>query len=447
MIHAEVLLWGSRIGALTLRQDSPGVAVFEYDPVFVSGAQGIEPSPLSMKRRQGLFSFPEESLRTFHGLPGMFVDCLPDKFGTSLLDRWFAENGRNPAEVNIIERLLYMADRAMGALTFRPARNLVEPPEMSVLNLVDLAELANAAVSRDEAIHEALKHSESTQTALDLIRVGTSAGGARAKALIAEDTEGSFYPGHIVYETPHRYWLMKFGGVTDNADRDGSDPPGMTAVEYVYSLIARDAGIRMPDTRLLESGSRRHFLIERFDRIPSENPAVHRTDRLHFSSWCGIAHAHRDWPGAYSYEQLALVCRQLGLPHEDLEQLYRRAVYNIIGVNHDDHTKNFGFLMNRQGQWRLSPAFDLTYACDPTGRWTNTHQTALNGKTSGHNRQDLKAFASHCSLTGRDAEKIISEVLEAFSFWGNLADEYSVPAATVETVTVMQRRVAKELAP
>ncbi len=444
MIHAEVWLWNSRIGVVGMGRDGRRGALFEYDQQFVEGAKGIEPAPLKMPRRSGVYSFERESERTFRGLPGMFVDSLPDKFGTSLLDRWFTEQGRNPADINVVERLLYIADRGMGALTYRPARNLVpleKKAGRTALDLGDLAALADAVLKKNESFHEALSKAESSQAALDLIRVGTSAGGARAKAVVAESPEGVFIPGHTVQEKPYRYWLLKFDGITGNADRDGGDPPGMTLVEYAYSRIARKAGINLPETRLAEDGERRHFLIERFDRINTGE----KTDRLHYASWCGLDHAHRDWPGAYGYEQLALACRRLGLSHEDMEQLFLRAVYNIVGVNHDDHSKNFGFLMDRRGEWRLSPAFDLTYSCDPAGRWTKEHQTALNGKTAGHSMNDLLAFASHCDLTARDARLNIERIRDAFSEWPSLASELDIPRRTADTITLMLGKTAEGL--
>ena len=210
MIHAEVHLWGTRIGAVSLPREGDPAAVFEYDETFISAAKDIEPAPLKMKRRPGLFSFPEDSLRTFHGLPGLLVDSLPDKFGTSLLNRWFAETGKNPESLNIIERLLYMADRGMGALSYQPSRSFIEDSPIHELDMEDLGRLANMVLKRDTKLQLAGRRG---QAALDLIRVGTSAGGARAKALVAEDSLGKFKPGHVIYPDPHRYWLLKFDGV------------------------------------------------------------------------------------------------------------------------------------------------------------------------------------------------------------------------------------------
>ena len=442
MTTAEVLLWGTRIGAVSLPEEDSSAAVFEYDKEFATEAVGIEPAPLMMPRRREIYSFPENSIRTFQGLPGLLVDSLPDKFGTSLLNRWFAETGRNPEDINIVERLLYMADRGMGALSFEPSRNITdEVPHSSGLNIEDLALLANLVLKRDKKQFFSDENSSDSQTALNLIQVGTSAGGARAKALVSEDAHGEFKPGHIIYPEPHRYWLLKFDGIENNSDRDGSDPPGMTTLEYIYSILAERSGINMPACRLLERGNQRHFMIERFDRINRES----RTEKVHYTSWCGMAHAHRDWPGAYAYEQLAMRAHQLKLPYTDMEEIFRRAVYNIVGVNNDDHTKNTGFLMDRRGNWRLSPAFDLVYAYDPAAKWTRGHQSSLNGKTSEHNIEDLKSFASHCDVTGRDAVRIIRTVREAFSGWEKLTADFDVPLSLRETVTAMLNRVNGEL--
>ncbi len=442
MTHAEILLWGTRIGAVSLPREDRPETVFEYDEKFVTGAAGIEPAPLMMPRRRGLYSFAGNSIRTFQGLPGLLADSLPDKFGTSLLNRWFTETGRNPEEINIIERLLYMADRGMGALTFEPSRTITDKKRLSTgLNIDDLAYLANLVLKRDDKRLIPDENSGDSQNALNLIQVGTSAGGARAKALVAEDEQGDFKPGHVVYPEPHRYWLLKFDGIENNSDRGGSDPPGMTTIEYIYSIIAKRSGIDIPECRLLERSNQRHFMIERFDRITGET----RTEKIHYTSWCGMAHAHRDWPGAYAYEQLALTAHELKLPYTDMEEIFRRAVYNIIGVNNDDHTKNTGFLMDRQGNWRLSPAFDMVYACDPAGKWTRGHQSSLNGKTSQHEIKDLKKFAAHCDVSARDALRIIETVREAFSGWKKLAADFEVPVALRDTVTAMLNQISREL--
>ena len=272
--------------------------------------------------------------------------------------------------------------------------------------------------------------------------MGTSAGGARAKAVVAESPEGVFIPGHTVQEKPCRYWLLKFDGITENADRDGGDPPGMTLVEYAYSRIARKAGIHLPKNPF--GRRRRRDGIFSLNDSTASIPAKRRTGSITLpgAAWTMPIATGREPTAMNSWPSPAAVS---GLPHEDMEQLFRRAVYNIVGVNHDDHSKNFGFLMDRRGEWRLSPAFDLTYACDPAGRWTKEHQTALNGKTAGHSMNDLLTFASHCDLTARDARLNIERIRDAFSEWPSIASELDIPRRTADTITLMLGKTAEGL--
>jgi serine/threonine-protein kinase HipA len=307
----------------------------------------------------------------------------------------------------------------MGGLEYQPARELGESfaGRGGLLDLGALTELAELTLRGHSELERRLAHVETRQDALDLLRVGTSAGGARAKALVALGPGGELKVGYADHGPDHEYWLLKFDGIADNRDRESPDPPGATVVEFIYSELARECGIDLPRTRLLEHEGQRHFLIERFDRVLRNG----RWDKLHYTSWCGMAHAHRDTMGAYSYEQLVLTMRQLGLPQVEVEQLFRRAVFNVLGKNHDDHTKNFGFLMDRSGKWRLSPAFDLTYAFDPTGQWTRQHQITLSDKVDDFSRADLLRWGAHCNLSAREAHAIIDKTLAVFSGFGGRA--------------------------
>lgn len=429
-LPVAVELWGTRIGALSYPPGAGRVAVFEYEPAFV--ASGIQLAPLSLPLRAGTFSFPEVSERTFLGLPGVFADSLPDRFGNQLIDKHLANQGVPPENITAIDRLLYVGTRAMGALEYQPARELGSAftGRGGVLDLGALTELAELTTRAHGELSEKLENAETRQAALDLLRVGTSAGGARAKALVAEGPRGELRVGTVDHGPGYRYWLLKFDGISDNKDRDAVDPPGATVVEFVYSELARSCGIELPATRLLEHEGLRHFAIERFDRVWRGT----RLDKLHYASWCGLAHAHRDAVGAYSYEQLVLVMRQLGLPQAQIEELFRRAVFNVLGRNHDDHTKNFGFLMDRSGRWRLAPAFDLTYAHDPRGRWTHSHQITLNGKAEAFARADLVRFGAYCNLSRRDALAVIERTRDALAGFGVRARELGVPEAVVQLV-------------
>lgn len=434
-------LWGSTIGAVSYRPGGGSVAVFEYHPDFLHS--GIELAPLRMPLRAGTFSFPELSERTFRGLPGMLADSLPDKFGNQLIDKHLASQGVPPEEITAIDRLLYVSNRAMGGLEYQPARELGESfaGRGGLLDLGALTELAELTLRSRTELEQRLAHADTRQDALDLLRVGTSAGGARAKALVALGPGGELKVGYADHGSDHEYWLLKFDGITENRDRDGADSPGATVVEFIYSELARACGIELPRTRLLEHDGQRHFLIERFDRRLENG----RWDKLHYSSWCGMAHAHRDTLGAYSYEQLVLTMRQLRLPQIEIEQLFRRAVFNVLGKNHDDHTKNFGFLMDRRGKWRLSPAFDLTYAFDPTGQWTRQHQITLGNKADDFTRADLLRFGTHCNLSSREAHAIIDRTSSVLDGFGGRARELGVAKSVVRLIEGELRATARAM--
>lgn len=365
----EIRLWGTTVGHMGYVSNNR-CATFEFSDELLNSR--FELSPISMPNSKRRHSFEEISMRTFKGLPGVFADSLPDTFGNQLIDIYMAARNVPANQVTALDRLLYVGSRGMGALEYHPAEQLGKIQESPIaLDIATLAELASMVASRQEAKHEAIMQSENIEQAIKLIRVGSSAGGARAKALVSTSSTGEFFDGTIDKGIDHKYWLMKFD-TDENADRDGKDPKGMTRIEYIYGLIARNAGIDIPHVDYLQIGDDFHFMIERFDRIVRND----KLDKLHYASWSGLAHAHRDETGAYSYEQLVLMMRQMKLPQSDVTELFRRAVFNIVGRNQDDHTKNFGFVADRNGQWSLSKAFDMTYSYDPQGNWTRQHHRA-----------------------------------------------------------------------
>lgn len=262
-----------------------------------------------------------------------------------------------------------------------------------------------------------------------MIKVGSSAGGARSKALVVRKNDEKLYDGTAIYNEECSYWLLKFDS-SSNQDRDSQDPKGMTRVEYIYSLLARECEIEIPRTDFIEDGEDFHFLIERFDRVVEKN----KTIKLHYISWAGLAHADRDTTGAYTYEQLVLCMRQIGLGENEIKQIFRRAIFNIVGRNQDDHTKNFGFLMNKKGQWKLSPSFDMTYSYDPTGKWTKVHQIKLNQKQDDFTREDIIAFGKKCNLSAKQSIEILENTIEAFKGFEKYAKEYKVDKELKETI-------------
>ncbi len=421
---AEVRLWGRTIGAVSLAQGAE-VAAFEYDPAFAQS--GIELSPLVMPLSGRVYSFPELPRKTFHGLPGLLADSLPDRFGNALVDAWLATQGRTPGSFSALERLCYTGTRGMGALEFAP----VTGPRARLSSKVHvdrLVELASDILSRRDQLQVSLAEEGSASALTEILRVGTSAGGARAKAVIAwNPATREVRSGQVPAGEGFEYWILKFDGVSGNRDRELDDPTGYGAIEYACYLMAMDCGIEMSACRLLEENGRRHFMTRRFDR--EGNGA-----KIHMQSLCALAHYDFNLAGAYSYEQALQVIRRLGLPMASVEQQFRRMVFNLVVRNQDDHVKNIAFLMDRSGNWKLSPAFDVVYSYNPDGAWTATHQMTVNGKRDGFTMGDLEACARTASMKRGRAATILAEVIEGVSQWPGYADRAGVPEAVQEKI-------------
>lgn len=419
---AEVRLWGRTIGAVSLADDSD-VAAFEYAPEFVRS--NIQPAPLVMPLAPRVYTFPELSRQTFHGLPGLLADSLPDRFGHLLIDAWLAAQGRSPESFNVIERLCYTGERGMGALEFRPTAgpDKRETQRMDIDRLVLLASQILSQRSNQQTSLDAGQQGMS-----DILRVGTSAGGARAKAVIAwNPATNEVRSGQVPAEAGFQYWLLKFDGVRGNRDKELEDPKDYGTIEFAYSLMARDCGIDMQECRLFEENGRRHFMTRRFDRRDSG-------EKLHMQSLGALAHFDYNQAGAYSYEQALLVMRQLELPMASIEQLFRRMVFNIVARNQDDHVKNIAFLMDKAGRWSLAPAFDITYSYNPDGAWTARHQMTLNGKRDAFTLEDFRACARTASLKRGRAEAILAEVQAVVMRWPDYAEQAQLAAATRDAI-------------
>ena len=433
MSIVEVYLWGVKVGALGYRPGQTQFATFEYDKDFMK--KGVEISPIKVPANINIHSFEDISHRTFHGLPGFIADALPDKFGNQLIDQYFVAKGKRTEDITALDRLLYIGNRAIGALEFRMAIKFEKIDSSIALNLNDLSSLAEMVINNKNEFEKKLKEADH-HTAINLLKIGSSAGGARSKALVAIDKDGKLYDGTVNQKRKCEYYLLKFDS-SSNSDRDHKDPKGMTRVEYIYSIIAANCEINIPQTSFIEDGEDFHFLIKRFDRIDKQNSVA--KDRLHYVSWCGMAHAHRDAVGAYSYEQLILIIREMNLGEDAVVEVFKRAIFNIVGRNQDDHTKNFGFLMNKQGKWSLSPAFDMTYSYDPTGTWTKNHQINLNGKNCSFTKNDIVAFGEYCNLKEKKSLEILENTIEQFKKFEKLADEYKVDITLKNTVLVNMR--------
>ncbi len=421
---AEVKLWGRTIGAVSL-EEGEAVAAFEYERDFAQS--GIQVAPITMPLSRNVYRFPELSRQTFMGLPGLLSDSLPDKFGNTLINAWLASQGRQPNSFNAVERLCYTGGRGMGALEFAPA---IGPSSQSTkrIDVDKLVELASEVLTRRNDLHLSFTDTEKETALRDILRVGTSAGGARAKAVISWNPQtNEVRSGQVKAGEGFEYWLLKFDGVSGNKDKELEDPAGYGLIEYAYYLMARECGIEISDCRLFEENNRRHFMTRRFDRTD-------QGEKLHMQSLCALAHYDFNMAGAYSYEQALLVMRRLGLPMQAIEQQFRRMVFNIVARNQDDHVKNIAFLMDKAGHWSLSPAFDVTYSFNPAGAWTANHQMAMNGKREQFVLEDFKTCAKVASMKRGRAEAIVAEVQHSVSKWRSFAGEAGVPEEVVQKI-------------
>jgi serine/threonine-protein kinase HipA len=418
---AEVRMWGRRIGAVAQDDDSE-FAEFEYTPEFA--ASGIEVAPVEMPLAAGRrYSFPGLAKDSFRGLPGMLADSLPDRFGNALIDAWLARQGREPGSMGAVERLSYTGSRGMGALEYRPSTG-PEPVESHPVEVEALAELATEILSRRSDLRASFGRKDREQALGEILRVGTSAGGARAKALLAFDPETlEVRSGQLDVPEGFEHWILKFDGVEDQS-REIGEPRGYGVIEWVYWKLATAAGIEMKECRLLEDGGRRHFMTRRFDRTDSGR-------RLHMQSLAALGHLDFNLPGANSYEQAFQMIGRLGLGRAAVEQQFLRMVFNVVARNQDDHVKNIAFLMDRAGGWSLSPAFDLTWAYNPTGRWTSAHQMSINGKRDGFELEDFREVGRLVSMKRGRVEAMLEQVTESVSRWPELAADAGVEESVI----------------
>jgi len=420
---AYVKLWGMLVGAVSWDPEKE-FATFEYDGKFLE--KGLDVSPLKMpitvaQRQTAKFAFPALPKNSFRGLPGMLADALPDRFGNSIIDAWLARQGRTPDSFSPVERLCYAGKRAMGALEFAPI--ISESTEQSVpVEVSELVKIVQTIADERSRLKTKFGH-DPADAILDIIRVGTSAGGSRPKAVIAfNDETKEVRSGQVDAPDGFNYWVLKFDGVKDHAL---GDPAGYGRIEYAYYKMATAAGIEMTECRLFEENGRAHFMTRRFDRLGNRG-------KLHLQSLCAIAHFGFNEPGAYSYEQAFQVMRELRLPYRDAEQQFRRMIFNVVARNQDDHTKNIAFLMDRSGRWHLSPAFDVIYAYNPTGDWTSRHQMSINGKRDGFIKEDLLQVGKEMNIKSR--LRIIDEIVDVAANWSGFAKDAGVEPSQVKSI-------------
>lgn len=415
----EVRCWGSRVGALAL-DDRSGFYAFEYAPSWAGAGVELAPTTMMAARAAGPFIFPTLPPDTYRRLPAMIADSLPDDFGGALTTAYLANAGVEPAQITPLDRLAYLGTRGMGALEFHPIRG----PRTRKATAIELSELVVAART---ALSEQTRSEEGITNALaHLIAVGTSAGGARAKAVVAlNPLTGELRSGQVAAEPGFEQWLLKLDGV--GADLDLGSSGHFGRIEYGYHLMATAAGIDMNECRLIEEGGRAHFMTRRFDRN-----AV--GDKVHIQTLCALGQLDFRQIGVHDYAQLFLQIEQLGLGPDTRAEAFRRMVFNVAAANCDDHTKNFTFLLPRDGEWAMSPAYDITHAHAPSSKWTRQHLMSVNGHSSGITRADVAEVGDRFGVPG--ASNIIGQVLEAVSRWSAFAADAGVPKETAEQIAL-----------
>jgi len=424
---AEVRLWGELVGALAYDPVSK-ISTFEYAKEWVR--KGCEIAPLRMPLASRKYQFPSLNPETYKGLPAVFSDTLPDDFGNAVIDAWLARSGRDVNSFTSLERLLYTGRRGMGAIEFEPAISKANTSNEKI-EIASLIEMAQLILDQRSNLSEEISPDKINNDAMsELFQVGTSAGGARAKALVAVNADRTqLRSGQVDAPKGFEHYLLKFDGVEEHKVNSQvfGDPKGFGYMEYAYYLMAIDAGIDISPSELLIEGERAHFMTKRFDRDGNT--------KLHYASLCAMDHADYKKPGAYSYEQLLSVGRQLKLPRKDAVEIYRRMVFNVVARNHDDHTKNIGFLLKgAQSKWRLAPAFDLAYSYKKGSPWVDSHQMSLNGKRDNFIRDDLLAVGSLLSNFKKESNQIIDEVISVVEKWDDYANKAGVFANLADEI-------------
>ena len=417
---AEIKMWGTKIATIHLDDGKPYIS-FEYDKKFVNS--GIEVAPICMPLSKRIYEFPNLNSDAFRGVPGMIADSLPDKFGNSIINQWLASSGRTERDFNVIDRLCYTGSRGMGALEYLPvsgpASEVDEP-----INVNEMVQFASDILNNRDSVKLDMSNE---LTYSQLLQLGTSAGGARAKAIIAwNEKTHEIRSGQVNLGKDFGYWLMKFDGVSKNGDHGTEDEPEYTLIEYAYYQMALQAGIDMNKCQIFRENGYNHFMTKRFDRADGK--------KLHMQTLGAIAHIDYNIPGLCSYEQAVSYMRQMNLGAKDIEQLYRRMVFNVLAVNQDDHVKNISFLMDRNGIWKLSPAYDMTFSYNIRNRWLSAHQMLINGKKENITMEDLLTSGKNMDISTKRCKSVIRDVKKAVNSWMQIADDVGIREKTATDI-------------
>ena len=418
VIAAEIWIWEKLAGAI-LWDEAQQLASFEFDAGFLRSGWDIAPITMPLRQGKRLYTFPEirrgrsDAFDTFKGLPGLLADMLPDKYGNQLINAWLVQNGRPTDSLNPVELLCFIGKRGVGALEIKPSLR-PESYAATSLELESLVAIAQKILNAKEGFQTDLSQEEESALA-DILRIGTSAGGARAKAVIAFNPKtGEVKSGQVKAPKGFSSWILKFDGVHDS---QFGETVGYGRVEMAYYLMAKEAGIEMNECRLLEENGRAHFMTRRFDRTDLG-------EKIHMQSLCGIRHFDFNQVGAFSYEQVFETMRMLRLSYPEAEQMFIRMVFNVLARNCDDHTKNFAFLMDQEGKWRLSPAYDICHAYRPGSLWVSRQSLQVNGKREAIGQEDFLEVARKMNI--KKPEEKIEQVRKAIQRWKEFAEETKV---------------------
>lgn len=414
---AEVKIWGELVGAVRW-DESEQLGYFQYDPKFIQKDWDISPIKMPIAQGSRIYSFPElrkggnETEDAFKGLPGLLSDALPDKYGNKLINTWLAQQGRPENSMNPVEKLCFIGTRGMGALEFEPAQIKTGTKSFS-LELDSLVEVARKILNEREAFLANFNKDEE-KAMMEILKIGTSAGGARPKAVVAYNPKTrEVRSGQGNAPKGFQHWLLKLDGVSGEQFGESS---GWGRVEYAYYLMAKDSKIEISESQLLEENGRAHFMTKRFDR---EHNVKH-----HIQSLCGLQHYDFNDMYGYSYEQVFQTMRLLRLTYPEAEQMFRRMIFNVLATNYDDHTKNFSFMLKKDEQWRLAPAYDLCFSFDPTNHWVSQQTLSVNGKRVGITKEDLMTIAKDNNI--KKGEKIIEDINAIVNSWNKYAEQAEV---------------------
>ncbi len=419
---AFIKIWGETIGAVAWDENTK-LASFEFDPAFLAKKQDLSPIRMPISTGNQIFSFPElRNTTTFNGLPGLLADSLPDRYGNQLIDAWLAQQGRPANSMNPVEKLCFIGTRGMGALEFQPAHFKTAKNTFSV-EVESLIKLSKKILQQRSGFETKLDEGEQ-QAMKDILRIGTSAGGMRAKAIIAfNEKTNQVRSGQTRVPKGFEHWLIKLDGVNDE---QLGDPKGYGRIEMAYHLMAKDCEIEMTQCRLLEENDRAHFMTKRFDREGSEV-------KHHIQTFCAMQHYDYNEVRSYSYEQLYQTMRILRLPYPQAEQMFRRMVFNVLAQNCDDHTKNTAFRLKENGQWELAPAYDVSYAYRASSKWVSQHALSINGKRENITKHDLLTVAD--SMNIKKAGQTIKQISQIIQGWPQYAEQTKVESQKRDAIT------------